>query len=291
MFLSEFCDFLSQMNTAKNTSVSYMRDVSSFLEYFNIKNMSQLKRVKTYEIDVYLKDLLKSGKSQSTVQRAKSSISKYYCFLIKNDYISENPTKSIKLTAPERKLPKMISTADINKLLSYVPTEEFKGFRDKAIVELLYATGMKATQVIDLTVKSFNFDVGYVAFQDENHIERVLPIYPQAVETLKSYFDNFRKYVAASEEKAFFVNTSGESLTRQGFWKIVVTYAQKAGLSSDITPQTLRHSFAYHMAQNGADRQLVSDILGYSMSSTAQVYFKMLKTNMMQKYSQFHPRA
>ena len=288
-------DFLNYITTEKkatsNTFDSYRRDLSTYFSFLCALNCPSPEDATAKEVSLYAEHLQKSGKSNSTIARNLSSIRSYYQYMILQGEIRENPAKGIKYQANERKAPEILTTEEVSHLLDQPQNFNAKGVRDKAMLELLYATGMKVSELVDLEIQDLNLPLGLVHCRN-SHGGRMIPMYRTAVKALTEYVTHIRtSMLHDSSERALFVNANGVKLSRQGFWKIIKTYAQEAGIKKDITPQSIRHSFALHLLENGADIRSIQEMLGHSDISSTQFYAKIVKKHYQSVYNQFHPRA
>lgn len=256
----QITDFIGYLKNTKksseNTIVSYTRDISKFEEYLEGYAAGGLKDVKPSDVAAYVKWLEKCSKTPSTITRCIASLKAFYTYLTVQGAISENPAISVSVGKFEKKLPEVLTNDEIEKLLEQPRCIDFKGYRDKAILELLYATGMRVTELISMNVTDVNTMLGFVVCRGEGK-ERIIPVYPVAAQAIDRYINKARKYIIDSaNENSLFVNLSGSRMTRQGIWKIIKQYANNAGINKDITPHTLRHSFATHLLEN-RDRKSV----------------------------------
>lgn len=289
-------DFLSYLALSKsasqNTVAAYQRDLTGFAA-FTAEIPVDLLSVTGKEITAYKKALTDKGFSASSVSRAMSSVRSFYKYLLVGGIISENPARAVKNDKVEKKDFEILSTKEIDLLLTQPDTTEIKGIRDKAMLEMMYATGMKVTELISLDMTDLNLVLGYVVCRGEGSKphERTIFLYPTAVNALKNYLSASRCFLVQEETDALFVNIGGTRMTRQGFWKILKGYAAQAGIEKTITPHTLRHSFATHLLENGADIHDIKEILGHADISSTQVYADYIKKRMKDSYLKFHPRA
>lgn len=237
--------------------------------------------------------LQKNGKASTTIARNLASVRCFYQYLLNNMMIKEDPTSNLQSPKYERKLPEILTVEEVELLLSQPSIKDFKGARDKAMLELLYATGIRVSELIALNVDNLKLDIGYLYLEKTNKDGRMIPIGSVALKYLNHYLKKHRNtYLGNNDEKALFINYNGNRLTRQGFWKIVKHYRKKANILKRITPQTLRHSFAVHLLKNGADMKSVQEMLGHSDVSTTQIYsFLKNRDNLQDVYKNSHPRA
>lgn len=270
-----------------NTQVSYLRDLRQFADYSQIP----LENADVHLISEYAGFLGEKGKSSSTVMRSIASLKSFYGFMLDRGYVKDNP---VRYTAPariERKTPQILSGAEVEALLATPRSTDAKGLRDKAALELLYATGLRVSELIALNVDDVNLGMRFIRCNAAGH-ERVIPIYQAAAQALANYINKARKQLVGNpEEQALFVNVSGGRMSRQGFWKIIKHYQEKAQIQKQTTPHTLRHSFAMHLLENGADLRSLQEMLGHADISSTQVYANMIKNKLADVYQKAHPRA
>lgn len=278
---------------SSNSVESYLRDSKQFLEFLELENEQLLQANKTL-ILTYLMKLQKEHKSTSTIARNIASIRSMYQFLLNEGHIRKDPTMNLKTPKTERKIPAILTVKEIERFLSEPDRETEKGARDHAILELLYATGIKVTELIELNIKDINPVTEQIYCGKNTPNERAIPIGRKALETIKYYLDNHRiKRLKDNleSEKALFINSRGKRLTRQGIWKIIKEYREQSSIEKDITPHTLRHSFAAHLLENGADLKSVQELLGHLDISTTNIYTLSLENKLSEVYKNSHPRA
>ena len=236
---------------------------------------------------IYLK---KNGKANATISRNIASIRNFYSFLQQKGYISLNPSTELEAPKMDRKMPQVLTLSEVERLLSKPDLRTAIGKRDKAMIELLYATGIRVTELISLTLADVNTAMGYIKCKGTSKT-RVIPLGSMASKAIDVYLKDGRGFLITSEEDALFVNYYGKQLTRQGFWKVIKRYSDEAGIHKSITPHTLRHSFAFHLVQNGADLKAVQEMLGHSDVTTTQIYLEMSNSKLRDIYEKTHPRA
>ena len=231
------------------------------------------------------------GKSPATITRSTASIRSFYNYLMRDGTVKANPAKSITAMKVERKYPEILTNKEVELFLEQPKCVNEKGFRDHAMLELLYATGIRVSELIGLNVDDVNLTVGFIRCTSHNK-ERIIPLYATAVKALRGYMESIRpRIVASRDEPALFVNMNGERMSRQGFWKIIKYYQEKAEINKDITPHTLRHSFAVHLLENGADLRSIQEMLGHADISSTQVYTHVIQKQLKEVYNKAHPRA
>lgn len=289
--LDDFSSYLvSDKKVSANTLQSYIRDVRQYMDYLKASGIMNCTEVSPTTYLNYMTHLQKLGKAPTSVSRAIASTRSFYKYLCSKKMCDINPVEKVHTLKAERKLPQILTGEEIDLLLSQPTGVDFKGKRDKAMLELLYATGIRVTELISLDMDDINIDVGYIICRGHAK-ERVIPIYPRAVAALKEYITQERVPMSEDEPYALFVNTNGTRLTRQGFWKIIKTYKQKANIYKEITPHTLRHSFAAHLLENGADIKSLQEMLGHADVSSTQIYTSIIKNKIKEVYKNAHPLA
>ena len=286
-----FLEFLQKdKKLSNNTLQSYKRDITQYESYINQENLQYLKVTKD-DIKKYLENLKNVGKKTSTISRNLASIRSFYQYLVRTKKIKEDPTEGIQSPKVEKRVPSVLSSKEVELLLEQPKAVDLKGIRDKAMLEFAYATGMRVTEIINLNLEDVNLKEGYVSCTNANK-QRNIPLGAISINALKEYIKKARPYLIKSEdEKSLFVNINGKRLTRQGFWKIVKFYKEQAHIDKDITPHVLRHSFATHLLQNGADLKAIQVMLGHSDISSTQVYMQFQDEGLKNIYKKAHPRA
>lgn len=271
--------------SSKNTIEAYIRDVKQFITYCTFANYNDFK---SSDIVNYLDNL---DKSEATKVRIVASLRSFFGFLKEDGRICDNPAENIKLKKAKNKNLGVLDANEVVHLLAQPDTEDFKGIRDKAMLELLYATGIKVSELLQVKISDINLTIGILHIKTQNK-ERIVPIYPAALRAIDEYLQNVRPaFVTDDNQDILFTNISGQPMSRQGFWKIIKFYAKKAGIKGEITPQTLRHSFAAHLLENGAKLQDIKEMLGHSDISSTQIYAQFVKDKYTSKYQKFHPLA
>lgn len=291
-YLDLFKTYLyNEKKSSDNTVESYNRDISQFASYCSSNNIKDLSKVKNNHLVTYLDSLTKQGKSEATKSRIIASLRCFYRFLVSRGFSEYNPVDGVKSKKAERKLPDVLDSNEILLLLAQPNGSDYKSIRDKAMLEILYATGIKVSELIDLSVNDVNLQVGIVHLRSEKK-DRIIPLYPAAVKSIAEYLVNVRPAIVLEEnEDRLFTNMTGQHMSRQGFWKIVKHYADSAGIKKDITPHTLRHSFAAHLLENGAKLTDIKEMLGHSDLSSTQIYAQLMKSKYTAAYAKFHPLA
>ncbi len=286
-----FLEFLQKdKKLSDNTLQSYKRDITQYEAYINEENLQYLKVTKE-DIKNYLENLKNIGKKTSTISRNLASIRSFYQYLVRTKKIKEDPTEGIQSPKVEKRVPNVLTSKEVELLLEQPKAVDLKGIRDKAMLEFAYATGMRVTEIINLNIDDLNLKEGYVSCNNASK-QRNIPLGAISINALKEYIKKARPYLIKSEdEKSLFVNINGKRLTRQGFWKIVKFYKEQAHIDKDITPHVLRHSFATHLLQNGADLKAIQVMLGHSDISSTQVYMQFQDEGLKNIYKKAHPRA
>ena len=281
---------LNVKKSSSNTVESYIRDVHQYSEYCTSFGKSA-EKMTSEDFHGYLDYLTALGKSEATKTRILASLRCFYKFMLSEGFCEANPTDAVKIKRTEKKLPGILDSNEIMLLLSQPDGTDYKSRRDKAMLELLYATGIKVSELIELTVSNINLQIGILHLHNEKK-ERIVPMYPAAVKAISSYLVNVRPVIVTDEaEDRLFTNMNGQPMSRQGFWKIIKHYAETAGIKKDITPHTLRHSFAAHLLENGAQLKDIKEMLGHSDISSTQVYAQFVKSKYTMAYAKYHPLA
>jgi integrase/recombinase XerD len=289
--IKNFLEFIkSDKKLSKNTLESYQRDILQYQEYLEEKKINY-KEVNNENVLGYLDYLKGLDKKASTISRHLASIRLFYQYLLKNKIVKEDPTKGIQSPKIEKKAPSVLSSQEVSLLLEQPNGEGLKSIRDKAMLEVAYATGMRVTEIISLNVSDIDIESSLVTCKNENK-QRIIPLGKLSLSALKEYMTIARpNMIKDDNETALFVNVNGKRLTRQGFWKIIKFYKEQAHITKDITPHVLRHSFATHLLQNGADLKSIQTMLGHSDISSTQVYMQFQDDSLKNIYNKAHPRA
>ena len=280
----------NEKKTTENTEVSYKRDLNKLCSYLNSVGVTDVKSVTSTNLNSYIMYLEKNNSASSTISRAVASMRSFFTYLYKNKVIDTIPGENIKAPKLEKKLPGILTVDEINRLLEQPSAKNDIEVRDKAMLELLYATGIRVTELINLKAEDVNIDLGYIVCRESGR-ERIVPFGNKAKDALKEYMTNWRKDMLKDPSLSYlFVNCHGEPMSRQGFWKLLKKYGDKAGIESEITPHTLRHSFAAHLVSNGADLKSVQEMLGHSVLSTTQIYADFGGKRIKEVYDKTYPR-
>lgn len=287
--------FMSYLHNIKkvseNTEESYRRDLERLQSFLAESGVTEVARITSTDLNALILSLEKKGFSAATVSRMIATIKSFYHYLLREHLVEEDAAEGLKAPRVERKMPEILTVEEVDRLLAQPDTETAKGLRDKAMLELLYATGLRVSEMISLQLADVNLKMGFVVCRDGNK-ERAIPFGNQARRALLKYLEQARDTMLRCEEDTtLFVNRSGSPMSRQGLWKLVKSYAAKADISTEITPHTLRHSFAAHLVENGADLRSVQEMLGHSDISSTQIYADRNRNRLREVYQKTHPRG
>jgi integrase/recombinase XerD len=290
--IEKYVNFLEcDRKLSANTLQSYKRDIDQYIAYLSEINLHNIANTNKTTVITYLIYLQKKGRAMSTISRNLASIRSFYQFLLKNNVIDKDPTVGLESPKVEKKAPQILSPQEVDLLLKQPQCVDLKGYRDKAMLELLYATGIRVSELIHLDVTDINLQMLFIRC-NRGAKQRDIPIGSIAAKAVKDYLLRARPHLVRDEQqKALFVNINGGRLTRQGFWKIIKQYKNQAKISKDITPHTLRHSFAAHLLENGADLRSLQEMLGHSDISSTQIYTQLTRKRLKEVYKNTHPRA
>ena len=279
-----------EKQASQNTIASYLRDVTQFAEYLTGQG-GCLREATADLVRDYMNWMLSRGKSTASATRSLAAVKSFYNFLMAAGELRTNPAKDVSGARVERKYPEILTSKEVELFLEQPQCVDAKGFRDHAMLELLYATGIRVSELITLDLEDLNLAAGFIHCSSKGK-ERIIPLYRTAVKALQDYAWKIRpQLISDEEETALFVNMNGERMSRQGFWKIIKYYQEKAGIEKEITPHTLRHSFAVHLLENGADLRSIQEMLGHADISSTQIYTHVVKGNLKDVYQKAHPRA
>ena len=281
----------NEKKASANTLSSYLRDIRQLSSSLSSHSEETLDTADEEELTGYIDHLRSDGKSVATVSRAIASIKGFYAYLVSNGVCEHNPGSVLVPDKTKHKLPEILTSKEIDLLLEQPECTDAKGYRDKAMLELLYATGIRVSELISLDIRDVNLPAGIITCRSKDR-ERAIPLYNAAVRALAEYIEFIRpQMIASPTEQALFVNVGGERMSRQGFWKLIKCYQAKAGIEKTITPHTLRHSFAAHLLENGADLHSIQEMLGHADISSTQIYSQLVKKQLKDVYNKAHPRA
>ena len=286
-------NYLNKVKQASaNTVASYMRDIRQFAVWLRDNQETDVIDASQLNISDYLMHLQEDGRSGSTVSRCLASLKNFYSYLVTAGFLEQTPVPAdIHVERGSKKLPQILSGKEVELLLQQPPCVDAKGFRDKAMLEVMYATGIRVTELIELNLEDVNLDLGIIKCA-RGKKSRVIPLYPAALKALSTYIKDVRDtMLAVPDERALFVNVGGSRMSRQGFWKILKHYQNSAHIEKEITPHTLRHSFAVHLLENGADLGSVQELMGHSDISSTQMYAQMINNKLKSVYEKCHPKA
>ena len=290
--ISAYENYLTKVKQASaNTVCSYMRDIRQFSVWLRDQEAGEVLDATQQNIADYLAYLDSQGRSGATKSRALASLKNFYAYLISSGFLNETPVREVKVEKGEKKLPQILTSREVELLLAQPSSTDTKGIRDKAMLEVMYATGIRVTELISLDLDHVNLEAGTIKCVSGKK-NRLIPLYPEALRTLTTYLRDVRSMMVDDpRERALFVNVNGSRMSRQGFWKILKHYQATAHIEKDIGPHTLRHSFAVHLLENGADVGSVQELMGHSDISSTQVYTQMVDQHLKQVYARCHPKA
>ncbi len=291
-YVADYTRYLTEEKRAQaNTVNSYVRDLNQFRTWLMSTGATDLRRVRKENVDAYMQYMSSKGKSPATITRSAASIRSFYQYMLQRGAVRQNPAKAVAAVKVERKYPEILTGREVELFLEQPKCVDDKGFRDHAMLEMLYATGIRVSELISLNVEDVNLAAGFIRCVGRGK-ERIIPLYAAAVKALRDYLEFIRpRIIADKEEHALFVNMNGERMSRQGFWKIIKYYQEKAEIKKDITPHTLRHSFAVHLLENGADLRSIQEMLGHADISSTQIYVNVVQKQLKDIYQKAHPRA
>ena len=288
--INEYIAYLRLKKLSNNTVLAYKRDLKKVIKYFESKDLDMI-NLKSDDLQNYLDDLVNEDAKASTISRQAASLRSFYKYLLRNSRIDESPAEGLDIPKPKKSLPGILTTKEIELFLSQPNEKSLKGVRDKAMLEFAYATGMKASEITSLSIKDINLTDEYVVCE-QDYRKRVIPLGKISIDAIRTYLEESRPFLIKNEmEDSLFVNLNGEQLTRQGFWKIIKYYKEQAQIEKDINPYVLRHSFATHLLQNGADLNAIQNMMGHADISSTQIYLQFLNEDISKEYKNAHPRA
>jgi len=288
-----FLNYLSvERNLAKNTLVSYKRDLLLFMDYLEAQRITVLSKTSKDEVTNFMLAQKDKGISSSSISRRLAAIKVFYRFLVRERILSNDPTSLMESPKLWKKIPSVLSLSEINSLLIQPDIKDKQGIRDRAILETMYATGMRVSEAADLKLEDINLDVGFLRCIGKGDKERIIPLGKKAIEALNNYIKASRPVFLKGQLSPYlFVNRFGKNISRQSLWKLIKRYAKKATIKTQIRPHTLRHSFATHLLERGADLRSVQEMLGHSDISTTQIYTHINKDRLKTIHKTYHPRA
>lgn len=289
--LEAFISYLSHIRKmSDNTIVSYRRDLNKFTAYLEEQGIRRIEEVSEFDLNDYIRQLEKQNFKAATISRSIASIKAFFHYLTKEGIVKEDISQNLKAPKIEKRVPEVMTVEETERLLMQPTGDNPKGLRDRAMLELLYATGIRVTELVSLKVQDVDLKTSLLDCRDSDR-ERKIPFGSKAREALVDYLSGGREQLLCGEKSdILFMNCSGKPMSRQGFWKLLKVYGKKAGIERDITPHTIRHSFAAHLIENGADVKSVQEMLGHSDISTTQVYVKFSGNHLREEYSKAHPR-
>lgn len=291
--LEEFLNYLSvERGLSKNTIASYRTDLLHFISHLEAKGVKNIDEIKRQEITDYLLHLKDRGISSNSISRALVAVKMFYRFLVQEHLAADDVAGILESPRLIRPLPNVLSAGEVDKLLNAPDTRNWMGIRDKAALELIYATGMRVSEMVDLTTDGLNLDVGFIRCKGKGNKERIVPVGKAARNSISRYMERVRPRLLKQKDDAhLFLTRLGRKVSRQSFWKMIKKYAKRARIKKKIAPHTLRHSFATHLLERGADLRVVQEMLGHADISTTQIYTHINKERLKSIHKQFHPRA
>lgn len=291
--IEEYLKFIQiEKGLSENTIGAYRRDLKKYQLYMQEQKIAHIDFIDRQTIQECLGSLIDQGASAKSIARFISTIRSFHQFALREKYAAKNPTVLIETPKYEKKLPDVLDVEEVIQLLETPDLTKNNGYRDRTILELLYATGMRVTELIQIEIDDVNLIMGFVKVFGKGNKERIIPLGDTVIEYLDTYINNVRsQLLKKTVTNVLFLNLHGRPLTRQGIWKLIKQYGLRANINKTLTPHTLRHSFATHLLENGADLRAVQEMLGHSDISTTQLYTHVSKTQIRQMYNQFHPRA
>ncbi len=291
-FVQAYENYLTKVKHAsKNTVFSYMRDIRQFNTWLRDVENVELLEATQLNMNAYMMHLESEGRSSATRSRCLASLKNFYLYLVSSGFIEKTPVTDIHIERGAKKLPQILNGREIELLLSQPVCVDAKGYRDKAMLEVMYATGIRVSELIELDLDDVNLDAGVIKCSSGKK-SRMIPLYPAALRALSIYVRDIRSSMLAEpDESALFVNVNGTRMSRQGFWKILKHYQSTAHIEKEITPHTLRHSFAVHLLENGADIGSLQELMGHSDISSTQMYTQMVNQKLKSVYEKCHPKA
>jgi integrase/recombinase XerD len=282
----------NKKNTSSNTEISYKRDLTKLFSYLNDQNLNDITLITKENLEDYIKYLNQLGRAATTISRSIASMKAFFGYLYEQGIVEKNPAYGLKAPKIVKKMPEILTVKEVDALLRQPSRNTPKELRDKSMLELLYATGMRVSELITLRVEDVNIKLEYIICHDRKR-ERIIPFGTEAKNALVKYLSQGREQLLGEESDShiLYPNCSGKEMSRQGFWKLIKSYGKKAGIESELTPHTLRHSFAAHLVENGADLKSVQEMLGHSDISTTQIYMTAGNQRVREVYAKAHPKA
>ncbi len=291
-YIEDYTSFMTDVrHKSANTVESYKRDITQYMAFLTETGVPDASAATKTTVLSYMLYLQKKGKASSTISRTLASLRSFYLYMQRSGAVSVNPTSNLEAPHVEKKMPQILTGSEVERLLEQPSVSDNKGIRDKAMLELLYATGIRVSELISLDKADVNISMSFIRCRGGKK-ERIIPMGATAKEALTLYLKNARPYMIREEnEEALFVNMSGQRLSRQGFWKLIKHYRNEAGIQAEITPHTLRHSFAAHLLENGADLRSIQEMMGHADISSTQLYSRVVNSKIKDVYAKAHPRA
>ena len=285
-------NYLTKVKMAsENTISSYMRDIRLFSQWLRVNESVDVIDASQLNITNYLSYLEAEGRTGATISRNLASLKNFYSYVVSSGFLEKTPVTDIRINRGDKKLPQILTNREIELLLAQPVCVDAKGYRDKAMLEVMYATGIRVSELINLDIDDVNLEQGIIKCSSTKKT-RIIPLYPAALKALSVYLKDIRNsMIASQDEQALFVNVNGVRMSRQGFWKILKYYQSAAHIEKEITPHTLRHSFAVHLLENGADLGSLQELMGHSDISSTQLYTHMINSKIKSVYEKCHPKA
>jgi integrase/recombinase XerD len=292
-YVDEYMNFLAvEKGVSLNTLEAYSRDLNKYVEFMQNRGIKTIEDITPDDVIACLGNLRKGGLMANSINRGLAAIRGFYKYLLRENIVDENPVANIELGRVWMRLPDTLSRAEMNLLLEQPEMKTLLGMRDKTMLELMYATGIRVSELISLTINSINWQVGYLVTMGKGGKERIVPIGKTAFDCLHQYVESIRpRLLKENMTSILFLNRSGKGLSRQGFWKIVKKYVNKTGLRKKVHPHTFRHSFATHLLEGGADLRSVQVMLGHTDISTTQIYTHVTRERLKDIHKKYHPRG
>lgn len=290
LIIQDFMEYLKGRQVSKNTLMSYERDINQLVNYLD-KMDKKMFDAKAEDLEAYIAYMQTIGKSNATISRNVASMKAFYRYLLRHKLVETNIADKLVAPKVEKKEISVLSVSEVENLLSQPNLSELKGQRDKAMLEVLYSTGIRVTELVSLNITDLNLNAAHIKVKKKSK-ERVIPFGNTTVKYLKEYVENVRPLlIKAEDEVSLFINANGQKMTRQGFWKILKQYKEQAKIDRELTPHTIRHSFAVHMLQNGAEIKLVQELLGHTDVASTLMYTHVADMKLRDEYLKAHPRG
>ena len=292
--IDEFINYLSvERGLSQNTQTSYKRDLNKYISYLKSKGINSMQTTTRKQITDFIMSLKDGGLSANSISRNLAAIKSFHRFLVIERYIKDDVTSVMDSPKLWKKLPEVLNLEEVERLLSKPNLKDWLGIRDKAALELMYATGMRVSELVDLKLDNVNLDVGFIKCKGKGQKERIIPVGRKAITAIERYLNKIRPKLVKKKENVqhLFLTRLGRKMSRQTFWKIIKKYLKKAKIKKEVSPHTLRHSFATHLLERGADLRVVQELLGHANISTTQIYTHINKERLKSIHKKYHPRG